>query len=151
MSPRRETAAARPARSAAPGRAKDRQPRHAVPLLEWIVGTFGAVLVVGAIAFLLYHALTREQTPPDVRVVAQHVLDLGNGYLVQFRAFNEGRSAASQVTIEAELTGPDGEAEIGEVVIDYLPARSGREGGLWFSRDPRAGQLTLRAKGYATP
>ena len=38
-----------------------------------------------------------------------------------------------------------------EAVLDYVPAGSDREGGLWFSRDPRAGQLTLRAKGYADP
>jgi hypothetical protein len=31
------------------------------------------------------------------------------------------------------------------------PARSSREGGLWFSGDPRAGRLTLRATCYAEP
>jgi uncharacterized protein (TIGR02588 family) len=36
-------------------------------------------------------------------------------------------------------------------VLDYVPPRSSREGGLWFSRDPRAGRLTLRATGYAEP
>ena len=43
-------------------------------MLEWIVGGLGAVLVGGAIAFLVYHALTRDLTPPDVRVVEQRVL-----------------------------------------------------------------------------
>ena len=151
MSPKREKAAAGDQRSAASAGALDRPPRHALPLLEWIVGGLGAVLVGGAIGFLVYHSLTRDQTPPDVRVVAQRVLDLQNGYLVQFRALNQGGSAAAQLTIEGELAGPDGEVEVSEVVFDYLPPRSGREGGLVFSRDPRAGQLSLRAKGYARP
>jgi uncharacterized protein (TIGR02588 family) len=128
-----------------------RSSSQATPLLEWIVGGLGAVLVGGAIAFLVYHSLTRDRTPPDVRVIAQRVLDLQNGYLVQFRASNDGGSAAAELTIEGELAGPDGSTELSEVVLDYLPPRSDREGGLLFSRDPRAGQLSLRAKGYARP
>jgi len=37
------------------------------------------------------------------------------------------------------------------VVLDYLPPRSDRAGGLLFESDPRAGALRLRAKGYANP
>ena len=74
-----------------------------------------------------------------------------NGYLVQFRALNQGGSAAAELTIEGELTGAEGELELSEVVLDYLPPRSGREGGLVFAQDPRAGRLTLRAKSYAKP
>jgi uncharacterized protein (TIGR02588 family) len=125
--------------------------QRATPLLEWLVGGLGAVLVGGAIAFLVYHSLVRDQTPPDIRLIAERVLDLGNGYLVQFRAFNEGRSAAAEVTIEGELVAPDGTREVGEAVLDYLAPRSDREGGLLFTRDPRAGELRLRAKGYARP
>jgi uncharacterized protein (TIGR02588 family) len=124
---------------------------HAVPMLEVIVGGLGALLVGGAIAFLVYHSLLRDRTPPDVRVVAERVLDLADGYLVQFRAFNEGGSVTAAVTIEGELAGPDGQTEVSEVVLDYLPPRSDREGGLWFSQDPRTGELSLRAKGYAKP
>ena len=123
---------------------------QAAPLLEWIVGGLGALLVGGAIVFLVYHSLTRDRTPPDVRVIAERVLDLQNGYLVQFRAFNQGGSAAAELTIEGKLAGPDG-TELSEVVLDYLPPRSDREGGLVFSADPRAGQLSLRAKSYAKP
>ena len=125
--------------------------RRATPLLEWLVAGLGVLLVGGAIAFLVYHSLVRDQTPPDIRVVVERVLDLGNGYLVQFRAFNEGRSAAAEVTIEGKVVGPDGTTEVGEAVLDYLPPRSGREGGLLFENDPRAGELSLRAKGYARP
>jgi len=151
MTPERNPAAAAGRRAEAPTDASDRTARQATPLLEWIVGGLGAVLVGGAIAFLVYHSVTRDQAPPDVRVVAERVLDLPNGYLVQFRASNQGDSAAAQLTIEGELAGPDGETEVSEAVLDYLPPRSDREGGLVFSRDPRAGQLSLRAKGYARP
>jgi uncharacterized protein (TIGR02588 family) len=124
---------------------------RAIPLLEWIVGGLGAVLVAGAIGFLLYHSQARDQTPPEFRLEAERVLDLQNAYLVQFRAFNEGTSAAAAVTIEGELVSPDGTAEVSEAVLDYLPPRSDRAGGLLFQSDPRAGELSLRAKGYAKP
>ena len=59
---------------------------------------------------------------------------------MQFRAFNQGGSAAAELTIEGEVTGPDGSGEMSEAVLDYVPARSSREGELWFSGDPRAGR-----------
>jgi uncharacterized protein (TIGR02588 family) len=124
---------------------------RAIPLLEWPVAALGAVLVGGAIAFLVYQSLLRDLSPPDIRLVAEQVLDLRNGYLVRFSAFNEGQSTAAEVAIEGELVGSDGEVEISEVVLDYLPPRSSREGGLLFENDPRAGALTLRARGYAKP
>jgi uncharacterized protein (TIGR02588 family) len=144
---RRGTAGA----SAPSAAAEEAHPDRATPLLEWIVGGIGTVLVGGAIAFLLYHALVRDGSPPDLRVAAERVLELEGGYLVRFRAFNAGHSAAAQVTIEGELAGPDGSVEVSDVVLDYLPPRSDREGGLLFSEDPRNGELRLRATGYAKP
>jgi uncharacterized protein (TIGR02588 family) len=151
MTPRREPAAVRGAPSKAPGRADDGEPRPAIPLLEWIIAGVGVLLVGGAIAFLVHHSMTRSQTSPDIRAVAERVLDLSNGYVVQFRALNEGGSAAAEVTIEGELVLPDGTTEQAEAVLDYLPPRSDREGALVFSVNPRHGELRLRATGYAKP
>jgi uncharacterized protein (TIGR02588 family) len=120
-------------------------------MLEWIVAAIGVLLVGGAIAYLVYHSMTRGQTPPDIRAVAERVLELDHGYVVQFRVRNEGGSAAAQVTIEGELVGADGTTERAEAVLDYLPPRSDRTGGLLFRSDPRQGELRLRATGYAKP
>lgn len=151
MTAETKAAAGRDTPSKASEKAKERQPRHAVPLLEWMVAALGVVLVGGAIAFLVYHSSTRGQTPPDIRAVAERVLELDHGYVVQFRVLNDGGSAAAEVTIEGELVGPEGTIERGEAVLDYLPPRSDREGGLLFTRDPRGGELRLRATGYARP
>lgn len=151
MTSGRKSAAAAGGPSGASARAEEHRPGRTVPLLEWIVGGLGILLVGGAIAYLVYHSFARDQNPPDIRLVVERVLDLQNGYLVQFRAFNEGRTAAAQVTIEGELAAPDGDTEVSEVVLDYLPPRSDREGGLLFENNPRAGELSLRAKGYARP
>lgn len=144
-------AAGRTASAEQPGKAKGRQPRQAIPVLEWIVAAAGVLLVGGAIGYLVHHSMTRGETPPDIRVDAEQVLELAHGYVVQFRALNEGGSAAAQVTVEGELAGPDGRTERGEAVLDYLPPRSDRTGGLLFTSDPRRGELRLRATGYAKP
>jgi uncharacterized protein (TIGR02588 family) len=116
-----------------------------------VVGALGALLLAGTIGFLVWHALGRDDAPPDVRVVVERVLELQNGYLVQFRAINQGGATAAQLVIEGELTGPDGPIETSEATLDYLPPRSDRQGGLFFGRDPRELDLRLRARGYAKP
>jgi len=138
-------------RAGDPARSAESREKRTTPLLEWVVGGLGAVLVGGAIAFLFHHALMRDRSPPDLIVTSEQVVRTQQGYLVRFRAANEGRSAAAQVTIEGEFTGPDGSVEVSDVVLDYLPPHSDREGGLLFTQDPRDGALRLRATGYARP
>jgi uncharacterized protein (TIGR02588 family) len=36
-------------------------------------------------------------------------------------------------------------------VFDYVPGHSVRQGGLFFTRDPRSGHLSVRARGYSAP
>ena len=108
-------------------------------------------MLVGTIGFLVWHGVGRDEAPPDVRVVVESVLELQNGYLVRFRAVNQGGSTAAQLLVEGELAGPGGPIETSEATLDYLPPRSDREGGLFFTRDPRRLDLRLRAKGYAKP
>ena len=126
------------------------EPRQ-IPLLEWLVAGIGALLVAGTIGYLVYQALWRDQTPPDVRLVALRVLALEHNHLVEFRAVNQGGEPAAQLLVEGELVGAEGPVETAEATLDYLPPGSHRDGGLFFSRDPREFELRLRAKGYARP
>ena len=52
--------------------------------------------------------------------------------------------------VEGELKG-EGEIQTAEASFDFIADHSSREGGLFFEGDPRRGELTLRAKGYAAP
>jgi uncharacterized protein (TIGR02588 family) len=122
-----------------------------IPLLEWAIAALGALLVGATIAFLVYQALWRDETPPDVRLAAERVVPLEEGFLVQFRATNRGAQAAAQLLVEGEIVGPDGVVETAEATLDYLPPNSYRDGGLFFTRDPRRLELRLSARGYAEP
>jgi uncharacterized protein (TIGR02588 family) len=122
-----------------------------VPLTEWLVAALGALLVAGTIGSLVWLALGRDQTPPDVRVEAGAVLARQQGFLIEFRAVNTGGKAAAALLVEGELLGSDGVLETAQASIDYLPPRSARAGGLVFRRDPRRHELRLGVKGYVDP
>jgi uncharacterized protein (TIGR02588 family) len=134
------------------GAVRPRGAARGTPLSERIVAALGALFVLGSIGFLIYHAVGRDESPPDVRIVAAEIREQRNGYLVRFRALNEGGSAAAGLTVAGELSETDGAVvERSETRIDYLPARSEHEGGLFFTSDPRDFTLRLRPEGYSKP
>jgi uncharacterized protein (TIGR02588 family) len=125
--------------------------RTEIPVLEWLLGGMGALMVAGAVGFLAWSGSVQGDTHPDIRVEVERVLEQRNGWLVLVRAFNEGGSAAAEVTVGGEFTTPDGAVETAELRLDFLPSRSDRQGGLFFTRDPRGHYLKVRALGYAEP
>ena len=122
-----------------------------IPLLEWLVAALGALLVAGTMGYLGVHAIWRDARPPDLRLLAQPALALPDGWLVRFRAINQGGEPAAQLLVEGVLRAPDGSVETAAAILDYLAPGSERQGGLFFSRDPGGLELELRPKGYARP
>ncbi len=100
---------------------------------------------------MLYQAAAGDSSPPDVTVHVDSIVPTRNGYLVQFRAVNEGGATAEGLTVEGVLRNGAEILESSSTVLEYVPAHSEREGGLFFSSDPRQHQLQLRAKGYENP
>lgn len=132
------------------GRENRGEPQGA-PALEWAVGLLGALLVAATVGFLLYDALRDNGTPPDVRITAEAPIALQNGWLVPITLLNQGGTTASGLRVEGELRGPEGAVQRSETIFDYLPPRSPRKGGLFFSEDPGRYALTVRAVGYTQP
>jgi uncharacterized protein (TIGR02588 family) len=122
-----------------------------VPKWEWAVGIVGLVLVVGTIGFLLYRAVTVGSTPPDIAIRVASITQSGSGYLVEIVVNNSGDETAAMLEIEGELKDGTEVVETSTVVIDYAPTQSSRKAGLYFTEDPRAYELSLRAVGYQTP
>ncbi len=122
-----------------------------VPLLEWIVAGIGFVLVAGAIGFMLYQAVTSRFAPPIIKITIESVVSADTGYLVIFEAQNTGEETASNVAIEGEIKNGDESVEKSDVTIDYVPSRSKRKSGLYFTKNPQQFDLQIRAKGYEEP
>jgi uncharacterized protein (TIGR02588 family) len=130
----------------------DPQPQPATPPLELALGLLGACVLVALAAFILFSALTgRGAGYPDIRVQVEPAQRQANGWIVPFRAFNEGEAPASQLRIVARAALPDGGAMVADVVIDYLAAGSEDEGGFFFASDPAEVELAVRAVSYLKP
>jgi len=122
-----------------------------IPLVEWIIGAVGMVIVVTAVGVLLREALAGDKSPPDVKLTVHAIAPLRNGYLVKLRAENEGGEPAARVGITVELVEKSKVVEAAETQFEYLPAHSVRDAGVFFARDPREGELRLQVHGYEEP
>ncbi len=140
-----------PALAQAQSASQKQQEKDAIPIWEWIVAGIGLVLVAGVIGFLLYEAFSGNGLPPDVKLSVESVVQIRNGYLVRITAVNEGGQTAEGVDIEGELRTGTESLERSRTTIDYLPPRSKKRLGLFFTRDPRRFQLDVRSLGYEEP
>jgi uncharacterized protein (TIGR02588 family) len=129
----------------------DQEKLDDAPLWMWGIGLLGLVLVLGSIGFALYEAVVGDSSPPDVTVQVMEILPTQNGFLVEFRVINEGGTTAAGLTVEGELRDGAEIVEASDTTVEYVPSHSEREGGLFFTLDPRQYDLQLRAKGYETP
>ena len=130
---------------------KDEAAIKEAPLWMWGIAFLGLALVLGSIGFMLYEAAAGDSSPPDVTVRVDSILPTRNGFLVKFRAVNEGGSTAEGLTVEGELRSGGEGLETSDTTIEFVPSHSEREGGLYFTLDPRQHELRLRAKGYEKP
>ena len=124
---------------------------HKIPVLEWVAAAIGLVLVVGAIGFMFYQALFFESKPPNISITIESVTPNDAGYLVAFKAANNGDKTAASVAIEGELKNGDESVEKSSVTIGYVPSYSETSGGLFFSKNPQNFDLKIRATGYEQP
>lgn len=125
--------------------------QHNPPLLEWIVGAIGLIIVVGLIIFLIYEALTESEQPPTIVVDAVSVDPAGENYLVRFEVNNTGGQTGADVTIEGTLNSNGEVVETSYVTVLYVPPDSMREGGLYFTHNPDQYELQIRVLGYRIP
>lgn len=117
----------------------------------WGIAVLGLALVALSIGFMLYKGAAAEASHADITVQVDSTLATRNGYLVKFRAVNTGGSTVEGLTIEGTLRNGSETLETSDTVLEWVPAHSEREGGLFFTSDPRLHQLQLRAKGYENP
>lgn len=118
---------------------------------EWIVGVVCAVVVLAAVGYLFYHALSGPSLPPMVTVRVERVVPMRSGFLVEIRAVNEGSSTAATLMVEGALMQDTTAVEKSNATIDFVPAGTERDGGLFFTKDPRQYRLEVRPTGFDRP
>ena len=130
----------------------DNERRPAGSALEWIAAAIGLALTLGIVAVIGGEALRApDDAPPVIEVIVQQSVRTQAGYVVQLEVQNHAEATAAAVQIEGTLASATSHAEISRATIDYVPGRSTRRAGLFFSADPSSGQLSVRATGYEEP
>jgi uncharacterized protein (TIGR02588 family) len=124
---------------------------EAIPLLEWIAGTLGFLIVAGVVGYLLVQAFTGDHSAPDLRIEVENTAQIKNGYRVEVRVTNLGSETAADVQIEGELTQNGESVEASQAGIDYIAGKSSNAIGLFFTENPAQYTLELRALGYQSP
>jgi uncharacterized protein (TIGR02588 family) len=71
--------------------------------------------------------------PPDVKLSVASIVRAQNGYLVKITAVNQGGITAEGVIVEGELRSGTEAVERSRTTIDYLPPRSEKRAGLFFT------------------
>jgi uncharacterized protein (TIGR02588 family) len=131
----------------------DRLAQHAKPSIwEWVAAGIGGVLVAAVLGFMAYEAAMLSPHPtPRLAIRIDTVVAYPSGYVVEFRAMNDGDATAANVLVQGDLRSDTTLVERSEAVIDFVPAGSSRPGGLVFKNDPRRHKMEVRPVGFDIP
>jgi uncharacterized protein (TIGR02588 family) len=126
--------------------------KASTPALEWVAAAIGLLLLLILLAIIGREAVGGEAAePPAIAVTAGRTVAAAGGHLVEIEAANASGATASAVQVEGALMAGDRAVETSRLVFDYVPGRSRRRGGMFFTQDPRRHRLELRALGYQEP
>lgn len=118
--------------------------------VEWALGLLSSLIVLTILVFLLYEGMSDSGAPPELRVEVDRSVDFDESGHVRFAVFNSGDRPASHVVVSALELDEDGAVMKQQtVVVDYVPARSNKTGGLYV--DPQAERVDFRIDGYVDP
>lgn len=120
-------------------------------MLEWAIAALSAAMVLLLAGFLLYDALTRIDSPPDLSVRQDSVVARSAGHLAAVTVANDGGRTAASVHVRGELMLGDSVLETSDATIDYVPVGARRNAGLQFERDPAGHTTRIRVIGYEEP
>ena len=124
---------------------------HKTPLWEWLIAAIGAVLILFVLGALVWEAVFESKSPPRIELRVKQTAPQGSGELVLIEAHNHGQQVASALKVRGVLRSGDTVIESREVTIDYLPHRSSKIVGLFFSQPTAGHDLRLEPIGFVQP
>lgn len=132
-------------------RPKAGSPEAAPPFWEWVAAGAGLLLVLASIGVLAYYAWTGQSDLPQPEVQVVAIEQQPAGWLVAVRIHNRAQATAAALRLSGRLRQGPEVVEERALELQYLPAGSSREGGLFFSRDPRLHSIEWAFESYERP
>jgi uncharacterized protein (TIGR02588 family) len=117
----------------------------------WALAAIGMLFLFASFSVLLRESLAGAQPAADIAIRVDEIRPSAQGHLVSLKIANSGTATAASLGVEGVLTRGGVDVESSDITIDYVAAGSERDAVLFFSNDPRQGELSVRAKGYIEP
>lgn len=111
----------------------------------------GMLFLVSSFTMLVRELFVAGRPIAEISIRVDEILPSAPGYLVSLKINNSGNATAAALGVEGVLMRGGTNVETSLVTVDYVAAGSERDAALFFSNDPRDGDLTVRAKGYIEP
>lgn len=112
--------------------------------LEWSVFAFSLLLIAGVLGFLGYHALQESDAPPSFHIELGPAQQRDSLYALPVVVHNTGDQTAAGVHVVVKSGG-----EEAELVFDYVPRHSQRQGTVSFRARPASPAAYVRS--YSLP
>lgn len=120
-------------------------------LVEMVVGALGALVVLSALTFLAYEAVSVHDSAVQLSTSVTGVERVDGQYVVHFRVDNTGGTTAESVHVTGELTRGGEPVQTVTSVLAYVPEGSSRRGATVFTENPHDGDLTVWASSFRNP
>ena len=128
---------------------EDKQEKGSDPL-ETVVSLVSALLLLGAVAFLVWETFGVMQ-PPAFEAQPGPVWISGEHYYLPLTVHNTGGESVQSLELSVMLKKQGKTAAQAESSLQWLPAHSHRKMVVIFDEDPRQYELEIGFKGYELP
>lgn len=108
-------------------------------------------IVSTIVVLICYTWITGDTNPPVLSIKTFETRQVNNDYYVPFTVNNSGGKTANSVEVEALLSIPSEDPQIGRQQIDFLSRQETHSGEFIFTKDPQLGELNVRVTGYQEP
>ena len=116
-----------------------------------VLAALGLIFVIASFGLMLREALTAGKRVAQLSIAVDEILPSAHGYLVSLVIENRGNATAAAVVVRGTLRRDGKDVETSELTVDYVPAGSRRDIALFFTNNPRQGNLGVRPLGYVEP
>lgn len=118
--------------------------------LENLVSLVSGLLLLGAMAFLVWEGLSTTE-PPRFEAEMGVMWSADGSYYLPLEVRNTGGESVQNLGLSVMLKEGDKTISQAETAIAWLPAHSHRRAGVIFDKDPKKYQILTAFKGYESP
>ena len=116
-----------------------------------VLAALGLIFVLASFGLMVREAVTAGKRVPQLSISVGEIAPAAQGYLVNVVIENRGNATAAALVVRGTLKRDGKDVETSEVTVDYVSAGSRRDIALFFTNDPRQGDLAVRPLGYIEP